>query len=56
MKYIPYKGYFIRPASKSFWSMEEVSVTAFPGSSGIFFFKSVRAAKCFITRHLTPKS
>ena len=54
MKPIPYKGYFIHP-SKSF-QREECSVSALPGPQGVFYFKSIRAAKCFITRHLTPKS
>lgn len=54
MKSIPYKGYFIKPSNN--FLIDDCCVSAFPGSTGIFSFKSVRAAKCYITKHLTPKA
>ena len=53
MKPIEYKGYFIHPSQHVF--IDDCSVTAFPGSGGIFYFKSIRAAKCWITRHLAVR-
>ena len=53
---IEYKGYYITQPSRSFWYEDSAGVAAFPASAPLFYFKSVRAAKCWITRHLAAKA
>ena len=52
MKRIEYKGYFIKPSCYPYYD-SSVGVSAFPSSAPLFYFVSIRAAKCWITRHLS---